>query len=66
MAPTKYIERRALKGMARPNDGYSIGIAIKMTAPVVGSLSSGLSTRSHTPTSGRFLTNESQTALSEG
>ena len=43
IAPTKYIERRPLKGMARPNDGYLIGIAIEMTIAVVGSLSSGLS-----------------------
>jgi hypothetical protein len=42
IAPTKYIERRSLKGMARPNDSYLIGIAIEMTAAVVGSLSSGL------------------------
>jgi len=42
IAPTKYIERRSLKGMARPNNGYLIGIAIEMTAAVVGSLSSGL------------------------
>jgi len=44
IAPTKYIERRSLKGMARPNDGYLIRIAIEMTAAVVGSLSSGLLT----------------------
>ena len=43
MAPTKYIKRQALKGMARPNDRYLIGAAIEMTTPVVGSLSSGLS-----------------------
>ena len=43
MAPAKYSERRSLKGMARPNDGYLIGIAIKMMVAVVGSLSSGLS-----------------------
>jgi len=49
IAPTKYIERRSLKGMARPNDGYSIGIAIEMTIAVVGSLSSGLSIGSTTP-----------------
>jgi len=42
MAPTQYIEGRSLKGMARPNDGYLIGIAIEMTGAVVGSLSSGL------------------------
>jgi hypothetical protein len=48
MAPTKYIERQSFKGMAQPNDGYLIGIAIEMTAAVVGSLSSGLSTRSTT------------------
>ena len=42
MAPTKHIERRVLKGMARANDGYLSGVAIEMT-PVAGSLSSGLS-----------------------
>ena len=42
IAPTKYIERRSLKGMARANDGYLIGIAIEMTIAAVGSLSSGL------------------------
>ena len=51
IAPTKYIERRSLKGMARPNNGYLIGIAIEMTAAVVGSLSSGLSTGSITTNS---------------
>ena len=49
IAPTKYIERRSLKGMARPNDGYLIGIAIKMMVAVVGSLSSGLSGASRMP-----------------
>jgi hypothetical protein len=34
--------------MARPNDGYLIGIAIEMMAAVVGSLSCGLSTTSIT------------------
>src|SRR5512135_1096928 len=43
MAPAEYIERRSLKRMARPNDGYLIGIAIEMMAAVVGSLSCGLS-----------------------
>jgi hypothetical protein len=43
VAPAEYIERRSLKRMARTNDGYLIGIAIKMMAAVVGSLSSGLS-----------------------
>jgi hypothetical protein len=47
-APTKYIKRRARKGMARPNDGYLIGIAIKMMAVVVGSLSCGPLTTSGT------------------
>jgi hypothetical protein len=42
MAPTKYIKCRSREGMARPNDGYLIGIAVKMMAVVVGSLSSGL------------------------
>ena len=46
MAPTKYIERRSLKGMARPNDGYSIGIVVEMMSAVVGSLSSSLLTMS--------------------
>ena len=49
IAPTKYIERRSLKGMARANDGYLIGIAIKMMVAVVGSLSSGLSGASRMP-----------------
>ena len=44
MAPAKYIERRSLKRMARPNDNYLFGIAIEMMVAVVGSLSSGLST----------------------
>jgi hypothetical protein len=48
MAPTKDIKRRSRKGMARPNDGDLIGIAIKMMAVVVGSLSSGLLTMSGT------------------
>jgi hypothetical protein len=48
MAPTKYIKRRSREGMAQPNDGYLIGIAVKMMAVVVGSLSSGLSTTSTT------------------
>jgi hypothetical protein len=46
MAPAKYIERRSLKGMPRPNDGYLIGIVNKMMTAVVGSLSSSLSTPS--------------------
>jgi len=48
MAPAKYSERRSLKGMMRPNDGYLIGIAIEMMTAVVGSLSSSLSTISTT------------------
>ena len=44
MAPAEYIERQSLKRMARSNDGYLFGIAIKMVAVVVGSLSCGLST----------------------
>jgi hypothetical protein len=48
MAPTKYFKRRSREGMARPNDGYLIGIAVKMMAVVVGSLSSGRSTTSRT------------------
>jgi hypothetical protein len=48
MAPAQEIERRSLKGMAWPNDGYLIGIAIEMMAVVVGSLSSGLSIESIT------------------
>ncbi len=51
MTPAKHIERRSLKGMVRPNDGYLIGIAIEMVTAVVGSLSSGLSTLSRTRTS---------------
>ena len=47
MAPAEHFERRPLKGMARPDDGYLIGIAIEMMA-VVGSLSSGLSIPSTT------------------
>ena len=43
MAPAKYSERRSLKGMMRPNDGYLAGIAIEMMTAVVGSLSSSLS-----------------------
>ena len=43
MAPAKYSERRPLKGMMRPNDGYLAGIAIEMMTAVVGSLSSSLS-----------------------
>lgn len=44
MTPTKHIKRRSLKGMARPNDGYLIGIVVEMMSAVVGSLSSSLST----------------------
>ena len=44
MAPAEYIERQSLKRMARPNDGYLIGIAIEMIAAVVGSLSCSLLT----------------------
>jgi len=44
MAPAEYIQRRPLKRMVRPNDGYLIGIAIEMMALVVGSLSCDLST----------------------
>ena len=43
MAPAEYIERRSLKRMARPNDGYLIWITIEMMVAVVGSLSCGLS-----------------------
>ena len=43
MAPAEYIQRRSLKRMVRPNDGYMIGIAIEMMALVVGSLSCDLS-----------------------
>ena len=43
MAPAEYIQRRSLKRMVRPNDGYLIGIAIEMMALVVGSLSCDLS-----------------------
>jgi hypothetical protein len=48
MAPAEHFERRPLKGMAGSNEGYLIGIAIEMMA-VVGSLSSGPSTASITP-----------------
>jgi len=51
MAPAEYIERRSLKGMARTNDLYLVGIAIEMMAAVVGSLSSGPSAASRTPNS---------------
>jgi hypothetical protein len=37
VAPAEHIERHALKGMARANDRYLIGIVVE----VVGSLSSG-------------------------
>ncbi|WP_456637037.1 hypothetical protein [Bradyrhizobium sp. USDA 10063] len=43
MTPAKHIKRRSLKGMARPNDGYLIGIVVEMMSAVVGSLSSSLS-----------------------
>jgi len=43
MTPAKHIKRRSLKGMARPNDGYLIGIAVEMMSAVVGSLSIGCS-----------------------
>jgi hypothetical protein len=48
MAPAEYIQRRSLKRMVRPNDGYLIGIAIEMMALVVGSLSCDLSAVSTT------------------
>jgi len=48
MTPAKHIKRRSLKGMARPNDGYLIGIVVEMMSAVVGSLSSSLSTTSTT------------------
>ena len=48
MTPAKHIKRRSLKGMARPNDGYLIGIVVEMMSAVVGSLSSSLSTISTT------------------
>jgi len=43
MTPAKHIKRRSLKGMARSNDGYLIGIVVEMMSAVVGSLSSSLS-----------------------
>ena len=46
MTPAKHIKRRSLEGMARPNDGYLIGIVVEMMSAVVGSLSSSLSTTS--------------------
>lgn len=42
VAPAQRIERHALKGVARSNDRYLVG----KVGEVVGSLSSGLSTRS--------------------
>jgi hypothetical protein len=48
MTPAKHIKRGSLKRMARPNDGYLIGIVVEMMSAVVGSLSSSLSTRSIT------------------
>ena len=48
MTPAKHIKRRSLKGMARSNDGYLIGIVVEMMSAVVGSLSSSLSTGSTT------------------
>jgi hypothetical protein len=66
MTPAKHIKRRSLEGMARPNDGYLIGIVVEMMSAVVGSLSSSLSIRSHTPTFERSSTNESKTASSDG
>ncbi|WP_247385028.1 MULTISPECIES: reverse transcriptase domain-containing protein [unclassified Bradyrhizobium] len=38
MTPAKHIKRRSLKGMARPNDGYLIGIVVEMMSAVVGRL----------------------------
>jgi hypothetical protein len=49
MTPAKHIKRRSLKGMARPNDGYLIGIVVEMMSAVVGSLSSSLLTVCHNP-----------------
>ena len=49
MAPAEYVERQSLKRMTRSNDGYLFGIAIKMVAVVVGSLSSGPSGASRMP-----------------
>ena len=51
MTPAKHIKRRSLKGMARPNDGYLIGIVVEMMSAVVGSLSSSLSEAFRMPTS---------------
>jgi hypothetical protein len=44
MTPSKHIKRGSLKRMARPNDGYLIGIVVEMMSVVVGSLSSSLLT----------------------
>jgi len=60
MTPAKHIKRRSLKGMARPNDGYLIGIAVEMMSAVVGSLSSSLSIRFRTLSLGTFSTSESR------
>jgi hypothetical protein len=46
VAPAQHSQRRSLKRMASTDDRYLIGIAIEVTAVVVGSLSSGLSTMS--------------------
>ena len=48
MTPAKHIKRASLKRMARPNDGYLIGIVVEMMSAVVGSLSSSLLTTSTT------------------
>jgi len=45
VAPTQHLQRHALKGVARANDRYLIGIVVE----VVGSLSSGLSGAFRTP-----------------
>ncbi|MBP1290281.1 MULTISPECIES: hypothetical protein [Bradyrhizobium] len=66
MTPAKHIKRGSLKRMARPNDGYLIGIVVEMMSAVVGSLSSSLSTPSTTRTSADSSTSESRTALSGG
>jgi hypothetical protein len=66
MTPAKHIKRRSLKGMARPNDGYLIGIVVEMMSAVVGSLSSSLLTGSITTSSSTDFRNGSGTPGSSG
>src|SRR5262252_4201977 len=52
MTPAKHIKRRSLKGVARPNDGYLIGIVVEMMSAVVGSLSTTSTTNFYCGLSG--------------